>query len=189
MLQVAFPAGTIWSELWSLMYRRSLGPAARLASDTAGLRVILGCRCGALNDRASSCWRWQDALEQHAREDQPEGHGHDDQKGRGAARDNARQQSRRLSPRRDQSARSFTFAINGTVNCVVRSSSQCIAHFPRGRSIFRDPRFRKACPCRKRICREPSPTHETEPDFATYPLNFTRLGCVTYPSETLTVKL
>src|SRR5258705_9618175 len=34
------------------MHRRSLGPAARLASDTAGLRAILGRRCGALNDRA-----------------------------------------------------------------------------------------------------------------------------------------
>ena len=58
------------------MHRRSLGPAARLASDTTGLRAILGRRCGALNDRAPSCGRRQQALEQHAREDQPEGHGH-----------------------------------------------------------------------------------------------------------------
>src|SRR3954469_24445773 len=58
----------------------SRGPAARLASDTAALRAILGRRCGALYDRASSCWREQYTLEQHAREDQPEGHRHDDQK-------------------------------------------------------------------------------------------------------------
>src|ERR1700726_5069718 len=68
------------------MYRRFLGPAARLASDTAGLRAILGRCCGALNDRASSCGGGHYALEQHAREDQPEGHGHDDQKCGGAAR-------------------------------------------------------------------------------------------------------
>jgi len=29
----------------------------------------------------------------------------------------------------------------------------------------------------------------TAPDLRTYPLNFTRLGCVTTPLETLTVKL
>src|SRR5882757_9499131 len=47
----------------------------------------LSCRCG------------QYALEQYAREDQPEGHGHDDQKCRGAVRGDARQQSRfRSSP-------------------------------------------------------------------------------------------
>ena len=68
---------------------------ARSVSDTAGLRAILGRRCDALNDRASSCWRGHYALEQHAREDQPEGHGHDDQKCRGAVGDDARQQSRR----------------------------------------------------------------------------------------------
>jgi hypothetical protein len=37
------------------MYPRYRGPAARLATDTAGLRAILAWRCGALNDRASSC--------------------------------------------------------------------------------------------------------------------------------------
>src|SRR5882762_5058886 len=62
------------------MHRWSPGPAARLASDTAGLRAILGRCGGALNDRASSCGGRQYALEQHARQDQPEGHGHDDQK-------------------------------------------------------------------------------------------------------------
>ncbi len=54
----------------------SPGPAARLASVTAGLRVILGRRCGALNDRAPSCGEGQEAFEQHAREDHPGGHGH-----------------------------------------------------------------------------------------------------------------
>jgi hypothetical protein len=58
------------------MYRRYLGQAARLATDTTELRAILGRRCGALNDRASSCGRGQQAFEPHAREDQPEGHGH-----------------------------------------------------------------------------------------------------------------
>src|SRR5882762_5212725 len=43
----------------------SLGPAARLALDTAGLRANLGRRCGALNDRASSCGGGCSALEQH----------------------------------------------------------------------------------------------------------------------------
>src|SRR6201990_1323320 len=51
---------------------RSLRPAIRLAS---GLRVFLGRRCGALNDRASSCGGGQYALEQHARENQLKGHG------------------------------------------------------------------------------------------------------------------
>src|SRR5258705_7217693 len=63
-----------------------------ISIDTAGLRVILGRRCGALNDRASSCGGGHYALDEHAREDQPEGHGHDDQKGRGAVRGVARQQ-------------------------------------------------------------------------------------------------
>src|SRR3984885_7356590 len=40
---------------------------ARSVSDTAGLRAILGRRCVALNDRASSCRPWQYALEPHAR--------------------------------------------------------------------------------------------------------------------------
>src|ERR1700682_1056263 len=62
------------------MHRWSPGPAARLASDTARLRAILGRCGGALNDRASSCEGRQYALEQHARENQPGGHGHDDQK-------------------------------------------------------------------------------------------------------------
>src|ERR1700737_4956967 len=55
------------------MHQRSSGPAARLAS---GLRAILGRRCGALNDYASSCGRGHCVLKQNARKDQPEGHGH-----------------------------------------------------------------------------------------------------------------
>src|ERR1700682_2965082 len=57
---------------------------------TAGRQAILGPRCGALNDRASSCGGGHYALEQHAREDQPEGHGDDDQKCGGAVRNDAR---------------------------------------------------------------------------------------------------
>jgi hypothetical protein len=45
------------------------------------------------------------------------------------------------------------------VNCVARSNNQYIAHFPSGRSIFRDPRLQRACPCRTQIFHEPSPTH------------------------------
>src|SRR5450755_1441295 len=54
----------------------SPGPTARLASDTAGLRADLGRRCGALNDRALSCGRGQEALVQHARRHQADGHDH-----------------------------------------------------------------------------------------------------------------
>jgi hypothetical protein len=47
------------------------------------------------------------------------------------------------------------------VNCAARSSSPSIAHFPRGRSIFRDWTSRKTCPCRTQICREPSTSEQT----------------------------
>src|SRR5882757_10286734 len=67
------------------------GASRPISIGTAGPRAILGSRCGALNDRASSCGGGHYALEQHARQDQPEGHGHDDQKCRDAARDDARQ--------------------------------------------------------------------------------------------------
>src|ERR1700733_8825277 len=51
-----------------------------ISIDTAGLRPILGSRCVALNDHASSCWRGRYALEWHAREDIPKVVCHDDQK-------------------------------------------------------------------------------------------------------------
>src|SRR5436305_1391014 len=56
------------------MHRRSSRLAARLTSDTAWPRHILGRRCGALNDRAPS-WEEQEGFELHAREDQPDGRG------------------------------------------------------------------------------------------------------------------
>jgi hypothetical protein len=51
-------------------------------------------------------------------------------------------------------------SLSKLVNCVERSNNQSIAHCPRGRAIFRDPTFRQTCPCPKRICPEPSLTHE-----------------------------
>jgi hypothetical protein len=60
----------------------------------------------------------------------------------------------------DVSGLGTVFPVFKWVNYAARSNSPSIAHLPRDHSIFRDPRCRKACPCRKRICREPSPTHE-----------------------------
>src|ERR1700681_4856379 len=52
------------------------GASRPISIGTAGLQAILGPRCGALNDRASSCGGERYALEQHAREDQSDGYGH-----------------------------------------------------------------------------------------------------------------
>ncbi len=146
LVPVALLVGTIWSKLSSWLYptvSRASGPisigytGASLHSWTAMRCVERSCLImrGRVSGAQTAC------VAGSARRSWPH-----DRKCRGVAHDMlvGRAAGRPIR----------------LVNCVARSNSRCIVHFPRDRSIFRDPRFRKACPCRTQICLEPSPTHE-----------------------------